>query len=72
MKSSKMILMSILALLLLVNVFALAGCDEVCIHQWSQATCTLPKTCSLCNKTEGKALGHTPNADDGDCTTAVT
>ena len=72
MKSSRTFLMSIFTLLLLVNVFALAGCDGICSHQWSQATCTLPKTCSLCNKTEGKALGHTPNADDGDCTTAIT
>ena len=71
MKGSRIFLIGILALLLLVNAFALVGCDEICNHQWSQATCTSPKKCSLCNKTEGKALGHTPEADDGDCTTAV-
>ena len=29
-------------------------------HTWIDATCTAPKTCSVCNKTEGEALGHTP------------
>ena len=27
-------------------------------HNWTLATCTSPKTCSLCGKTEGSALGH--------------
>ena len=27
-------------------------------HSWRQATCTEPKTCSECGKTEGAALGH--------------
>lgn len=27
-------------------------------HQWEEATCTEPKTCSVCGKTEGEALGH--------------
>jgi hypothetical protein len=29
-----------------------------CEHDWIDATCTTPKTCSLCGKTEGEALGH--------------
>ena len=28
-------------------------------HDYSEATCTAPKTCKICRKTEGKALGHT-------------
>ena len=28
------------------------------IHFWQPATCTAPKTCSICGKTEGAALGH--------------
>ena len=32
-------------------------------HNWIDATCTSPKTCSVCKKTEGKALGH--NFKDG-------
>ena len=34
----------------------LTGC---CLsHDWQEATCTQPKTCSKCDKTEGEALGH--------------
>ena len=29
-----------------------------CTHIWKSATCENPKTCSLCSKTEGEALGH--------------
>ena len=51
-----------------------AGCDSLpfplpsvpaepsapaCEHDWEDATCTTPKTCSLCQVTEGEALGHT-------------
>ena len=73
MKGSKKIIIGFLALLLLAGAFLLASCnDDTCEHQWSPATCTLPKTCSKCSEIEGKALGHTPIADDGDCTTATT
>ena len=34
------------------------GGGSTCSHQWTNATCTTPKTCSLCNATEGTALGH--------------
>ena len=27
-------------------------------HKWTNATCTAPKTCSVCKLTEGDALGH--------------
>ena len=29
-----------------------------CSHNWEKATCTAPKTCSVCKKTEGKPAGH--------------
>lgn len=42
-----------------------AGCHEqqketikATGHKWKEATCTSPKTCSACGKTEGEALGH--------------
>ena len=28
------------------------------VHKWTDATCTAPKTCSVCGETEGEALGH--------------
>ena len=31
---------------------------EECRHQWIDATCKAPKTCSLCGATEGKAGDH--------------
>ena len=34
----------------------LAGCG--CEHEWGEATCLTPKTCTLCQTTEGEALGH--------------
>ena len=37
---------------------------EACVHTWVAADCDTPKTCSICNATEGAALGHTwVNAD---------
>jgi DNA-directed RNA polymerase subunit RPC12/RpoP len=42
-----------------------------CEHEWLDATCTTPKTCSLCGKTEGEALGHIEEIIEGkaaDCT----
>lgn len=39
-------------------VFGLVGCG--CDHQWQAATCTSPKTCTLCNKTEGNVADHAP------------
>ena len=35
----------------------MTGCG--CKHEWVDATCTAPKTCSKCQETEGEALGHT-------------
>ena len=36
-------------------------------HDWQDATCTEPKTCSVCKLTEGEALGHTTRF--GKCST---
>ena len=49
----KRILFAVLALTML---FVLSGC--VCEHQWVEANCLTPKTCSLCEETEGDPLGH--------------
>ena len=37
-------------------------------HTWEEATCTEPKTCSVCGKTEGEALGHSMDAATSTCT----
>ncbi len=39
-------------------------------HQWNDATCTAPKTCTVCKATEGKMLDHT-YADKYDTTCDV-
>jgi len=41
-----------------------------CNHNWTDATCLTPKTCSLCNETDGNALGHTWS--DATCTAPKT
>jgi len=43
-------------LLLVLCCTLLTGC--FCKHEWQDATCTTPTTCTLCGKTEGEALGH--------------
>jgi len=56
-----------LALLIMLSL-ALTGC---CLnHEWVEATCTEPKTCSKCGETEGEALGHTWT--DATCTAPKT
>ena len=40
-----------------------------CAHTWVDATCTAPKTCSICSATEGEALGHEAG-DEATCTAA--
>lgn len=37
-----------------------------CVHQWVDADCENPKTCSKCNETVGVKLGHTTST--GKCT----
>lgn len=32
--------------------------EPECEHEWQDATCTEPKTCTLCGETEGEPLGH--------------
>lgn len=46
----------LIACLLMVTLFILCSCE--CPHAWKDATCTSAKVCSLCNITDGEALGH--------------
>lgn len=34
----------------------LTACE--CRHEWVEATCTKPKTCTKCGETKGEAIGH--------------
>ena len=44
-------------MLLLLFVFC-ALCSCQCTHEWQDATCTAPATCSLCGETNGEAKEH--------------
>ena len=63
MKKTTILFLSILLLTVL-----LTGCS--CQHQWTEADCTTPKTCTQCQVTEGEALGH--SWQEADCVTAKT
>ena len=39
------------------NALVPCGCEDG-YHDWAEATCTEPKICKICGKTEGEALGH--------------
>ena len=58
----------LLCALAMVLILLLAGCG--CKHEWYAATCTAPKTCSLCGETEGEPLSHT--WQEATCTKAKT
>ena len=57
MKRVSIVLLGILLCVLL------AGCK--CEHEWAEATCTEPKTCTKCKETEGEPLG--PNWKAATC-----
>lgn len=46
----------ILALLIVAAAVGLSACS--CEHQWKDATCREPKTCTLCGETTGSILTH--------------
>ena len=70
--------LSLIAILCMALVFC-AGCDYFsqsttkppCEHDWVDATCTEPKTCSVCGETEGAALGHTEETVAGTAATCT-
>lgn len=47
-----------------------SGKDGYAEHNWTAANCTTAKACSICDKTEGSALGH--DWADATCTTPKT
>lgn len=51
-------------LLAVALLFAATACAHE--HEYAEATCTEPETCTICGETKGEALGHT--VDIGVCT----
>ena len=47
------------------------GGQSTCEHNWASATCTLPKTCSICGATEGEPNGHTEEIIAGTAATCT-
>lgn len=47
-----------LALAIVMIAPILSSCQVLCEHKWADATCERPKTCILCEKTEGTILPH--------------
>lgn len=75
----KVSLLMLVALILLLAFTSCAKIQEIknkitgntdtveCVHEWADATCQAPKTCKLCQATEGSTVGHKPIAPT--CTT---
>ena len=68
MTKKSIVSVSRVVLLLILMSLLLTGCG--CKHEWQAANCETPKTCTLCQLTEGEALGHT--WVDATCETAKT
>ena len=68
MKSKSIIL---LVALLFLMVLSVVSCNIIHEHTWVDATCTAPKTCSSCGKTEGDALGHAEETLEGKAATCT-
>jgi len=58
-KKKKILLPIIIVCAVLASVGVLFLTHVICLnHKWEDATCTEPKRCRYCQKTEGEALGH--------------
>lgn len=71
-KKKKIIKLIIIIIAALVLIFILLFIFMPCLfhHEWKEATCESPRTCIVCDKTEGKALGH--RWVEADCVTPKT
>lgn len=46
------------AALIFCMIFTISVLTGCCDHEWEEATCTEPETCTLCGKIQGEPLGH--------------
>ena len=61
----------LLVTMLFVVVLAVCSCEFLNMHTWSEATCTTPKTCTICGATEGDPLGHVEEVLEGKDATCI-
>ena len=52
----KMMHRAVVAIFCVALLCSLSACE--CKHEWTEATCTQPKTCIKCGETEGEPSGH--------------
>ena len=64
----KNLLLKAIAIILLFSMSACVKGDDVCLHEWANATCRSPKTCQMCGLTEGGIGEH--EYTDPTCTEA--
>ena len=64
----KNLLLKAIAIILLFSMSACDKGDDVCLHEWANATCRSPKTCQMCGLTEGGIGEH--EYTDPTCTEA--
>ena len=57
-KKSKKVIAIISAVIIVIVLSCIIYNTTKCKHEWIEADCTTPKTCSICKKTKGKPLGH--------------
>ena len=70
------VLLAILTIIVIFSTMLLVSCVSTpeepastsCAHDYSDATCTVAKTCKRCGETEGEALGH--DYSEATCTTS--
>ena len=71
MKKAKFIFAYVLIIAVILCLFTVISCGEKeCEHDWTDADCVKPKTCSICQETSGAELGHTWS--EATCTTPKT
>lgn len=58
MKKNNLIFSCLFSFVVIAMALVLNACGNVCQHEWEEATCETPKTCSLCGVVEGQAPGH--------------
>lgn len=68
-----LILVSMILLLVFTScdtINSILGIETVCEHEWADATCQAPKTCTECGESEGEKSDH--NYSEATCTAPMT